>query len=1247
VTVCYPSAVTQADPLAQLLTSLGPFDPRSTAAIAGGLELMPENASRVIRLEALAHLAASLQEQDGKRTISVPKLRRLLNEGLIAISHYEDPCENNFTESFTFLNGSFVVLPGITESATFILKHLAKAIFLLATPFPDPEFVRAARCIMSAALQLSDQVCRRAGLSRGLIPNTSTGGEILVPGPHRLNALRGAVTFTTGEMADLLEAVATDETALRQLVTQFGAHAIGEYSVSDGPLFRHPILQHAAGGYVVAIPGVLLAAARHAVVDLAAKRGVVNELARRYTGAVWDSAKKYLEYLQHDSLPIAPPPLTMGNAQDGFFELDRDKLLYALLVTDPITDYKETEVFGWWGSETLVGTIEQRLREVEEYVFTWDPGPNNCLCLLLFEGIGRGAVFGFGKPCRYSQFLAMSASDLETVAHLEGLDQLALWKFASARSGIRDKSKVISTSLLDEFAVYRKHGYSYYFTDDPPPTLISISPGSAGDLQREVLHERDFHGAPAFNRGLVGEVASLHGTNRVPLYVPAPIRRDIAAVLVESLPVPLWVVGPNYEEQPAERDKHSCYLQFADAISFWLWQVTPGLGPHLETLAGSGNPVLIRLSLPGEAWDDLTKEIVGQGAPITVTSNADELELRIEIGPAIAPSLMRPDNEGERELLRHVLAGLRAIVSPPEGRLSDDEISAMIELHAPLGQKKKIMFLDLASNPRLDRRNIPRYRPLKNADDNQLLDEVGQHVSAIHPLGPIDDARRNEVLKDVVLFCVNRLEAEVSALQPQGLLEFVLAHHEAVIREYSFAQLTTPTQLACFHSEPEMIQQLQDQMPEMVRAALAGRILIECIAAKPPRGLRPVSLSVLDRIRTLAYNMANYGMMSDSIQYELADFSLSVLPSGRLGFSRGGYDRAAEQHMRLFAASRIPKAKAGFARHFRRPVAATTRPAIVEQLDAAFVAEAGYSVTDLVAVLDTVMAIGHEVDPGVTCLPEDDFAGRLIAKLEWHPDKVNKIVGDLVLAPREHYLEPPAPYMPADVYPWRYNRRLSYLRRPLVLRIAGERNEVLWGNRNVADARQQHTRLLLGGRFKAQSQELRTLLGSINHDETEAFNDTVADLFEKRPDIAVERRVKKVGKLRGPSGPPGDLDVLVAATKRRVVLVIECKDLSVARTPAELANEVANLVGNNPDDKSIVRKHQARIAWVERNLRAVLAFMGIESKQRWKVRGLIVTDEPLLAPHLRGSPVPILSFEELRKHVEAGKEISQLASRER
>ncbi len=75
-----------------------------------------------------------------------------------------------------------------------------------------------------------------------------------------------------------------------------------------------------------------------------------------------------------------------------------------------------------------------------------------------------------------AHFLGMLASDMQTIALLEGGEPLTLWKFARLSSSIRKRTRVGGMSPLDEFYLFRSYGYSYYISDEPRPDYIAPPP---------------------------------------------------------------------------------------------------------------------------------------------------------------------------------------------------------------------------------------------------------------------------------------------------------------------------------------------------------------------------------------------------------------------------------------------------------------------------------------------------------------------------------------------------------------------------------------------------------------------------------------------------------------------------------------------------------------------------------------------------------------------------------------------------
>jgi len=128
---------------------------------------------------------------------------------------------------------------------------------------------------------------------------------------------------------------------------------------------------------------------------------------------------------------------------------------------------------------------------------------------------------------------------------------------------------------------------------------------------------------------------------------------------------------------------------------------------------------------------------------------------------------------------------------------------------------------------------------------------------------------------------------------------------------------------------------------------------------------------------------------------------------------------------------------------------------------------------------------------------------------------------------------------------------------------------------------------------------MKSLASELRHSQGEDFNNSVADWFSGQDALSVKPRVKRIGSNRKLQQHLGDIDVLVGDPKRRRVLVVECKDLSLARTPFEMAHELTELFDGANGKKSIIEKHEARTQWVKTNIRDVIKFLGGDPIHSW------------------------------------------------
>ncbi len=1280
--------------LARLSKELSIYDSVDLAAKVAALQLASENADRMQRLYAVAGMVAAMPEVRGRPSVSAGKLRKVLNQSPLAGSGFalaEDPFNNPLTEAITFYHGSYLTLPDYDGDSAFVFRRLVEAAFLFDDRFSVPGFAAAARRLCISALALGDEVSRRARLGRVVgyeaeprqpflvassteqlgqfrelgeqlgLPtdhlhlsaleemreHTSPAGDVIVPASNRLRVLANAVTFSEKELSAVLAEVGGALADLETLMVDQGKVMFSPARVDRNPLFIRPILR-SGDKFVVALPRVLLSATCNAIIRKALEYGVEEELSERFRDTVAFSVESSLGLIGCDPLPARLPPLNDPSLSEAVFSLDNDKVVYALLITEGLGGYDpETGRGRGWRGQDVTTRIRSRLREAERAILGLAEPPDDVLHLIVLQGVEPiTTLLGVKLPktgCR--RRLLLDASDLETVAVLEAGDQLVLWKFAGERLRFSQSAEIMRpSSALDEFYAYRRQGYGYDFFDDGVPArhdrvALMIPMGGAGALKREVQRKRDLHGASGTQRGATVEVASFYDDHTIPIY--APWRRGQPGprveILLEALPVDLWILGSDESPSPKSRN---LTVQFADFVAYWLWQMAPGLEKPLSGVADRMRRIIVRLDLSTEhGWfdDDAGGTDVSEYAECEV---AEDGSLILRLRPESKYLFARANNSGEREVVGKLLRGLGTLterLSETSASLDDPRISALLDRYAPLGQKKKLVFLGGEHNLLLLDEGLPSYRKVQDADRNELRDELAEFVaSELHlTRGQVPEDRRIEVLKKVVKFFSDKLERMVAGLSPEGLLEVLVAYNERLLNEHAQRGLSIPTWTECFGSDAEMVERMREEMPELNDASIASRFLIEYVSARPPQGMKPISLAIYDRLLATASEIANWGFTSDAIRHGIEDLRLVVLGSGRMEARDDASRQGRDDFMEVHLAGEIFRSRQGFHVHWR-DASEVEQSEYQEQMEEATKTEFGLSLGELTDFLLEATRLGRDAGGVVNALPTERFVDELGERLGWQRSHAERAVEFFAARPRGHFVPPPEPFEAADTYPWRFNRALSYLRRPLLVRERGETQEIVWGDKNCLRAALYLIELCMEGRLKAKTKRMRDLISIMARERSKDFNDSVVALFEQREELIVRTRVDKVGKMRlrrGSGDPLGDIDVLVADPKRREVLSIETKDLAFARSPAELGHELEDTFGTGGRKPSAVEKHLERTAWLKEHLEVVLGWLGLDNRatRAWRVEPLIVVDHELRSPYMTGCPIMVLSFLQLQQ----------------
>ena len=1212
--------------------SLQPYDLLDLAERTGALQLMPENGVRVLRLELAATAVSTLSPTSDKGPIGEAAWGHWLAEdpfGSAIVRALEDAACNPFTESITFFGGSYTVLPGTSEHCASQLQMLLNAIFLGS---PDRSrlslgFVSSARALAFATLAMSDRCASKAGLTRNEISDTVANDEIAQPDAARLVRLRQAVSFSSTELETLLRRI--NVVALSPLTIDAGEFQATVVDTRDLEVYHRPILRIGTS-YVVIAPGSIPAALTQAILAMALEHGDLPVLAECIRDTVFESVDLALRRLGCTWM-LGPLSSEVDELQvtRASYHIDTDKVLGLVLVTDPLVDY-DPNTFVWeWPFQRVTERVTREIRALEAQLALEEDPPNGLLALVVLASPGQNYGVMLGR-FEFAQPIAISAADLEVISRVEAGNPLLLWQFAKASDRLRDNARPLGFNPLDEFAFWRSNGFSYYLSDDGTPTSIWISSGAALASRIEGRDLLDVHALPGPSGNAYVEVMRSQTTD-VPIYMARPGSLPNFSLAVAGLPMTVWIEAVRALDDPRFE---SLMRGLIDFIAYWIWQFQSHLQQTHDRLALEFEPLVLEVDLnESVSW-------FAEEPPSTEPLVIDRTErgLKLTFFEGAAKLFEGSDNAGERQIVRALLEALHELGADTAGaieRPSKQAVAEALDTTAPVGLKKKILLFGGESSIYLDDFELPAYRPLQPAVTEEWRDREHELLKRLDlSPGPVAAEQRVRLLNRMVEETFNRFEQVVASLSPEGLLEMLVAHGERLIWREEHERRLIPTRIACYSTVPKMVEEMKRDVPILASTTIAHRFVTEYVVAQPPSGLRLFSYETYDELIALATILIGRGRQSDALFHGLAETELSVLESGRLGSLETTYQAAVEDYGERSYTQRIVHSMAAFSSFFDVSTESVGEaPITAEELDEATRAEFGISVTQSASFMEALIMIGSDQPGPAKQMPEAELRMEITSRLGWAEGDIDAAFSLLSLGPRTRYDEPPSGYERRDLYPWAFNRRMSLLGRPVLLRVGDNGvREVMWGEKALTRTNEYLFRQIVDGRLIAVSDELRSLQGRVANISGEAFNDRVADLYENVPGLIVRRRVMKLAGRRierSRAEPLGDIDVLVADQSNKVLLLVETKDFSAARTPAEFASEEQKLW----ETLSI---HNERSEWVTVNLDDVLEWLSIidPAAADWRVEQLIVVSVEAFTPGLRNLPASVKSLSILRREIE-------------
>lgn len=289
--------------------------------------------------------------------------------------------------------------------------------------------------------------------------------------------------------------------------------------------------------------------------------------------------------------------------------------------------------------------------------------------------------------------------------------------------------------------------------------------------------------------------------------------------------------------------------------------------------------------------------------------------------------------------------------------------------------------------------------------------------------------------------------------------------------------------------------------------------------------------------------------------------------------------------------------------------------------------------TDIIGLCKVLIMYAEKNKTSVFSIRRCELILKLGETTTLRVEEINSILDFLILTERKDFLKAPAGYKNEDVFPWKYNREFSLIKRPLVQYVNNAGDHILvYGFRNVETASKQIYNLFLEGRLKYVGKHLKKLLGERNDIKGRVFREKAIQWFKSNRDVEVwpyEVKISPTGHFKS-SEDLGDIDIFIFDRKRNTVFNIECKRTYQAKNIHEMKTELDSYFGREGQNKKIQR-HIKRDIWLQINIIQVMKF--INTDHEIKIITILLTSEIIPVKYILEDKLPIkmIAFPDLKR----------------
>ena len=1189
------------------------------------LQLNPKNHGKNLRIEHLAQLAVSSLGK-GHLCPDTSVLKALIDEEY-PYDVMEDLPMNMFTETVVFYGGNYVYYPGLSTNVAEMFRSMTEAIYYSDDVFRE-AFRQEVYQGVTILLELGKFISSHANI-KGMVRGNDNPREIIYE-PLTNHSYK----ISDKMMMEMVDHFGWNKYVIESYILDKEDPKLLTENPEENPILYKPIVHHNGFYYFLGIANQGCAI-NNFILKTALKHNCLGELVDQTQSIIWirilSSCFEYLHWQPGVACDLLHKD---SHYNEELFQIDVNWIAYVCYAKDSSDNVSidGQDKFAKWDMSshlsTMLKTLKKDDRTKDFHVFT----------LILYSSMGERFGLSTSNQPNSDYLLLFSAFDFLQLVQTEKWDSMSLVRFARTYE-TKSYLNTPYNQIIDIYSIYKHYGESFYITEKTVPTFLQIEPNDGCHLIFESKEQLNFHGTLISINGQYAHITVKRDMDYADIY--KPIDSHITAKSCESYTIPVWARCSQREENGP--NPSSIIDTVITAIVFWMDVMNPSINDLLTKQYQETVEIEVCFNDDVLSDKELHSELAlpKSGGTLTVAKGGKGVTVCMDRDFIL--SFMGSNNAGERTMMAKIIKGLL--------NLDDTEVQEIIDKSIPLGPAKMILMTEVSNNPMASPLWLHSPIYIHPATSQLLLDlfpkwmiEHGHIITKLNSKQEKDNFLHAGV--DVLL---EKLAERINQYDTKLLLNMLIDNHETLVYQREHNKVLQPAQILCFGDSSNKRERFFEDEKRLTESGLATRALIEYLAATQNQtGKDQPGSDDVEGLLAIMNEVIGIGGICDAIHLDVANHNIEMLDSGRYGI----YDEDFNDNIAGFANARsvetVNQCLDDFGNNMERLAIHEVKTITAEKdeehikIDKAFESDWGITYSNILQFLYSCHLVAFKQQMSIIEIAERDLISEILKLCpEMTFDVAENCLNRLSLDKRENYLVPPVGIEVRDIFPWVYNRELSYLRRPIVrYRQYDEQVQCMFGLRSCLLAGLQLIDLLYSGRLRYVGEKLKTLLGQFEAQKGRVFNEEVRTMLQQIPSLTVwphDISIKPQGNLNVNTENVnyGDIDVLAYDSKNNVLYSIECKNTNSAKNVKEMKTEMDEYLGRGENikkdhKKALVLKHLRRHKWIVNNLEQVKSFIGTTSNPI--IKSMLLTSTVIPTSYLKKeeSPLSILNFPDLK-----------------